>query len=149
MDTSVRIQRYILNELGTIYGVEPLKGKWLASGIAVVTSMALVLAKEGGKGGLLLWPVFGAANQLLAGLALLVTYLYLKFHQRPTAPFLVPLVGVVIITSTAMAINMVTNFQKGDYLLSGVSAIILILEVMIILESYRSLRSGEPRGEIA
>ena len=149
MDTSVRIQRYILNELGTIYEIDPLKGKWTASGLSVLTSMGLVLAKEGGKGGLLLWPVFGAANQLLAGLALLVTYLYLRFSGRPTAPYLIPLIGVIIITSTAMALNMVSKFREGDYLLSGVSAIILILEVLIILESVKALREGEPRGEIA
>ncbi len=149
MDTSVRIQRYILNELGTIYEINPLKGKWTASGLSVLTSMGLVLAKEGGKGGLLLWPVFGAANQLLAGLALLVTYLYLRFSGRPTAPFLIPLIGVIIITSTAMAINAVTMFRKGDYLLSGVSATILFLEILIILESFRALRGGEPKGELA
>jgi carbon starvation protein len=146
MDTSVRIQRYILNELGSIYGIRPLGGKWLASGVAVLSSMALVLAKEGGKGGLLLWPVFGAANQLLAGLALLVTYLYLRSIRKPTAPVLIPLIGVLIITSTAMAINMVVNFQKGDYLLSSVSGVILILEVFIILEAIRAVRSEVPGG---
>ena len=149
MDTSVRIQRYILNELGVIYNFSALKGKWVASGIAVLTSMALVLAKEGGKGGLLLWPVFGAANQLLAGLALLVTFLYLSFSRRPTAPILIPLVGVIAITSTAMAINLVSNLKKGDYLLAVVSGVILILEVLIILESLRGIRRKEPKGEIA
>ena len=149
MDTSVRIQRYILNELGSIYGMKPLKGKWTASGIAVITSMALVLAKEGGKGGLLLWPVFGAANQLLAGLALLVTFLYLKASRKPTAPILIPLVGVLIITSTAMAMNMVSNFKKGDMLLSFVSGIVLVLEILIILESFRALRAGVVREERA
>ena len=149
MDTSVRIQRYILNELGVIYNLSALKGKWIASGVAVLTSMALVLAKEGGKGGLLLWPIFGAANQLLAGLALLVTFLYLSFSKRPTAPVLIPLVGVIVITSTAMAINLVSNLKKGDYLLAVVSGVILILEVLIILESLRGIRSKEPKGEIA
>ena len=149
MDTSVRIQRYILNELGVIYNLSALKGKWIASGVAVLTSMALVLAKEGGKGGLLLWPIFGAANQLLAGLALLVTFLYLSFSRRPTAPVFIPLVGVIVITSTAMAINLVSNLKKGDYLLAVVSGVILILEVLIILESLRGIRSKEPKGEIA
>ena len=141
MDTSVRIQRYILNELGIIYRIEPLKNKWTASIVAVGTSMGLVLAKEGGKGGLIFWPVFGAANQLLAGLALLVTYLYLRREGRTTLPVLVPLVLVLVITSTAMFLNMVTNFLKGDYLLATVSGIILILEVAIILEAVKAIRS--------
>ena len=140
MDTSVRIQRYILNELGQIYSINPLKNAWIASLVAVLSSMALVLAKEGGKGGLLLWPVFGAANQLLAGLALLVTYLYLRKVGKPTAPVLVPLLLVLFITSVAMFINTVSNALKGDYLLALVSGVILLLEVAIILESIKAVR---------
>ncbi len=145
MDTSVRIQRYILNELGQIYSIKPLKNAWFASLIAVLSSMGLVLAKEGGKGGLVFWPVFGAANQLLAGLALLVTYLYLRRESRPTLPVVVPLVLVLFITSVAMFMNLVNNALKGDYLLASVSGIILILEVAIVLESVNAVRA-ERRG---
>ncbi len=145
MDTSVRIQRYILNELGVIYRIGPLRNKWFSSGMAVGTSMALVLAKEGGKGGLLFWPVFGAANQLLAGLALLVTYLYLRSEKRPTLPILLPLLLVLLITSTAMFLNMTNNLSKGDYLLASVSGVILLLEVAIILEAVKVLRAEEVR----
>jgi len=142
MDTSVRIQRYILNELGQIYSLAPLKNPWFASLIAVLLSMALVLAKEGGKGGLVFWPVFGASNQLLAGLALLVTYLYLRSSGRPTLPVMIPLVGVLLITSLAMLMNAVNNALKGDYLLAGVSTFIILLEVAIIMESIRALRTA-------
>ena len=141
MDTSVRIQRYILNELGYIYSLKPLTNPWFASSIAVVSSLALVLAKEGGKGGLVFWPVFGAANQLLAGLALLVTYLYLKRSSKKTLPVLIPLIAVLLITSTAMLMNAINNFAKGDYLLAFVSSLILLLEAVIILESVRAVRS--------
>ncbi len=143
MDTSVRIQRYILNELGQIYRIGVLRGTWTASLIAVLSSMALVLAKEGGKGGLLFWPVFGAANQLLAGLALLVTYLYLRRERRPTLPVLAPLLLVVFITSVAMVLNAVNNAVRGDYLLAGVSGVILILEIAIVLESVKALRGAK------
>ncbi|NPA41292.1 MAG: carbon starvation protein A [Aquificae bacterium] len=148
MDTSVRIQRYILNELGQIYSIKPLRNAWFASLVAVLTSMALVLAKEGGKGGLVFWPVFGAANQLLAGLALLVTFLYLRRSNRPTLPILIPLLGVLVITSTAMFMNAVNNAIRGDYLLSTVSGIILILEVAIILEAIKAIRSERVEAEV-
>ncbi len=141
MDTSVRIQRYILNELGQIYSIKPLRNAWFASLVAVLSSMGLVLAKEGGKGGLVFWPVFGAANQLLAGLALLVAYLYLRREGRPTLPVLIPLILVLIITSTAMFMNTVNNALRGDYLLAFVSGTILVLEVAIILEAVNAIRS--------
>ena len=140
MDTSVRIQRYILNELGEIYALKPLQNKWLASGVAVLTSMALVLSKEGGKGGMIFWPVFGAANQLLAGLALLVGYLYLKKAGKPSLPILIPMMLVLFITSIAMVMNAWNNLIKGDLLLFGVSSIILMLEIFLILESFRAIK---------
>ena len=146
MDTSVRIQRYILNELGEIYSIKPLQNVWFASGIAVLTSMALVLSKEGGKGGMVFWPVFGAANQLLAGLALLVGYLYLRRINRPTLPIVVPMIFVLLITSLAMAMNAWNNFMKGDVLLFITSSIILILEVFLILEAVKAIRK-ETRAE--
>ena len=142
MDTSVRIQRYILNELGASYNLSFLKNKWSASAVAVITSMALVLSKEGGKGGMIFWPVFGAANQILAGLALLVTIVYLRSVNKPTKPFTIPLIGVLVITSTAMFINLLNNIQRGDYLLASVSGIILLLEVLIIFESVKALARG-------
>lgn len=140
MDTSVRIQRYIINELGEVYSIKPLQNPWLASGVAVITSMALVLSKEGGTGGMVFWPVFGAANQLLAGLSLLVGYLYLKSVNKPTLPVVVPMVFVILITSLAMAINAWNNFLKGELLLFVTSSIILILEVFIIFESVKAVR---------
>ncbi|NPB07015.1 MAG: carbon starvation protein A [Aquificae bacterium] len=141
MDTSVRIQRYILNELGEVYRVKPLTNAWVASAVAVLSSLALVLSKEGGKGGMVFWPVFGAANQLLAGLALLVSYLYLKREGRPTWPVLWPLVLVLFITTYAMLLNALSNFLKGDYLLFAVSSVILLLELFILAEAVRRLRS--------
>ncbi len=147
MDTSVRIQRYILNELGQIYGIKFLKNPWIASLIAVLTSLSLVLAKEGGKGGLIFWPIFGSANQLLAGLALLVTFLYLRKEKRPSLPVLIPLIIVLVITSSAMFLNMVFNFSKGDYLLAFLSGFILLLEIAIILEAIRALRKDETQQD--
>ncbi len=143
MDTSVRIQRYILNELGEIYGLKFLTNPWIASGVAVFTSMALVLSKEGGKGGMVFWPVFGAANQLLAGLALLVGYLYLRSVNKPTWPVSIPMIFVLIITSLAMAMNAWNNLMKGDILLFSVSFIILLLESFIIFETLKAVK--EPK----
>ena len=147
MDTSVRIQRYIINELAQIYSISALKNPWTASAGAVLSSMLLVLAKEGGRGGFLFWPIFGAANQLLAGLALLVAFLYLRREGRPTLPVLLPLIFVLVITSLAMVLNALNNFLAGDFLLAGVSTLILILEVAVILESIRAIRSQVEKRE--
>ncbi|HIP43654.1 MAG TPA: carbon starvation protein A [Aquifex aeolicus] len=140
MDTSVRIQRYILNELGEIYRIKLLLNPWVASAVAVFSSMTLVLSKEGGKGGMVFWSVFGAANQLLAGLAFLVGYLYLRRSNKPTLPILIPMISVLFITSLAMVINAWNNLIKGDMLLFSVSFIILLLELFIVFESVKATK---------
>jgi len=140
MDTSVRIQRYIINELGNIYDIKHLKNPWTASFIAVITSMILVLSKEGGKGGLTFWPVFGASNQLLAGLAFLVILLYLKKIGSKITPVLIPMIFVLVTTTTALSINAYSFFIKGDILLFFTSLIILLLSLWLIVESVLSLQ---------
>jgi len=66
LDTSVRLMRYIISELGVEYNIPSLEKKHVATTIAVVASAALVLIPEGpngfGSGGYLLWPLFGTAN---------------------------------------------------------------------------------------
>ncbi len=140
MDTSVRIQRYILNEIGNIYRIGPLQNIWIASFIAIFTSMLLVLSKEGGKGGLIFWPIFGASNQLLAGLAFLVIFLYLKRIGSPTAFVLMPMIFVIFTTTVALFINAYNFFMKGDILLTLTSMFILVLSLWLILESVISLK---------
>ncbi len=140
MDTSVRIQRYILNEIGSVYRIKFLQNVWIASFIAVVTSMLLVLSKEGGKGGLIFWPIFGASNQLLAGLAFLVIFLYLRSIRSKTVYVLIPMVIVLFTTSLALAINAYNFLLKSEILLFITSLFILILSIWLIFEAIISLR---------
>src|SRR5690625_336195 len=76
LDTSVRLMRYIIAELGMEYKMPGLAKKHVATSIAVISSAALVLLPKGpqgfGSGGYLLWPLFGTANQLLAAISLLL-----------------------------------------------------------------------------
>ncbi len=62
LDTGVRIQRYILEELGAIYGLKALQNRYVASFVAVGTPLLLYLAGREQA----LWPLFGSSNQLLA-----------------------------------------------------------------------------------
>ena len=86
LDTATRLQRYVITELATGLRLKPLANPYVATAIAVGTggAMALTAGPTGpGSGGLILWPVFGATNQLLAGLAFMVVCFYLLRHNRP------------------------------------------------------------------
>ena len=81
LDSATRLQRYVIQELADTLRITPLTNKYLATGFAVITAgiVAMIPAPGNvpGTGGLILWPLFGATNQLLAGLAFMVTVFYL------------------------------------------------------------------------
>ncbi|WP_372905809.1 carbon starvation protein A [Rhodohalobacter sp.] len=149
LDTSVRLMRYILNELGEEYKVKPLTKLHTSTLIAVGASAALVLLPEGprglGSGGYLLWPLFGTSNQLLAGISLLLITIWLKRLGRPIIYTLVPMIFVLFMTLWAMVEQVIFDWSglgESDFnlLLFSFGAIILGFSIWIILEAYTLFR---------
>jgi carbon starvation protein len=60
------------------------------------------LAAHGGKGGLILWPMFGATNQLLGGLAFLVIGFWLWRRRLPVWFLVVPMIFMLVMPAWAM-----------------------------------------------
>ncbi len=60
------------------------------------------LANFGGKGGLILWPMFGATNQLLGGLSFLVIAFYLWRRSKPIFFLVLPLLFMLVMPAWAM-----------------------------------------------
>ena len=79
LDTATRIQRYVIAELFGGLKIEAVTNRYTATVIAVGTALPLAFATgAGGACALKLWPLFGATNQTLAALALIIITLYLK-----------------------------------------------------------------------
>ncbi|WP_096438998.1 carbon starvation CstA family protein [Alteribacter populi] len=149
LDSAVRLMRYIISELGNEYKVKSLTKTHVATSIAVVSSAALVLIPEGpqgfGSGGYLLWPLFGTANQLLAGITLLLITLWLKRLGRNYFVTLVPMVFVLVMTLYAMLRQVVfewSGYGGGELnvLLFLLGSIILAFAFWILLEAANALR---------
>jgi carbon starvation protein len=142
MDSATRIQRYIISELAQSYNIKPLANPTGAALFAVVTAFALASINEG-RGGMLLWPIFGASNQLMAGLALLVITVWLVRIRKPTIYTAVPMVFMVIMTTWAMVAGLFTYLKQGNMLLTVLSLLILVLEVWVIFEALVVLRNPD------
>ncbi|MBW2208806.1 MAG: carbon starvation protein A, partial [Deltaproteobacteria bacterium] len=135
LDTATRLQRYIVSELTTAIGIPAAAKKHPATLIAVVTAFILAFSKSSGVGALTLWPLFGATNQLLAGLALLVITIYLARKKIPISYTLIPMIFMIIMTGWAMLINL-SNFYSGSkWLLFSIGLCTFILEIWMIIES--------------
>jgi carbon starvation protein len=137
LDTSVRIQRYVISELTTELKLTWLSNRWAATTLAVLTAAALAFATGvNGTGALKLWPLFGSANQLLAALALLVITLYLR--KKGGMKFLVsglPCVTMLVITTWAMVLNEISFIRQHNTLLITVGGVILVLALWVFAES--------------
>jgi carbon starvation protein len=144
LDTSVRLMRYIINELGEEYEIKPLTKLHTSTMIAVGASAALVLLPEGprglGSGGYLLWPLFGTSNQLLAGISLLLITIWLKKKGRSIIYTVVPMIFLLIMTLWAMTKQVFFDWSgygesEANMLLFVFGAIILGFTIWIILEA--------------
>ncbi len=142
LDTGARLIRYNLQELGRAWRIPPLENVVLTTLLAVglIGFFALLKAPDPVTGelksvGALLWQLFGASNQLLAALALLVVSLYLRSLGRPTLYTLLPMGFMLIATLTALVIGMRNFANQGNTLLLGFSALIFALAVWLVGEA--------------
>lgn len=136
MDTATRIQRYVISELSSDLKLNFLTGKYVATLIAVGSAAWLAFATgASGKGALTLWPLFGAVNQTLAALALIIAAIYLK--ARGGVKWLVPglpAAFMAVMTTWALVLNQTKFLGKGSTHLVILNFLILVIVVWIAIE---------------
>jgi len=151
LDTATRLQRYVIQELATTVRVQPLTTKHGATAFALVTAAivaavpppGMTWATGMGKGGLTLWPVFGATNQLLAGLAFMVIAFYLARRKLPTWFIIGPAILMLGVPLWAMAYELGLGkegggwISKGQWHLVATAIVILVLQLWMIAEALR------------
>ena len=135
LDTATRLARYMFQELWTPVDVERedltgvrkvMTNPYVATIITVVIGVFL-----GMTGYTIIWPLFGAANQLLAALALLAVCAWLGNAGRNNKMFFVPMAFMLAATLTSLGI---TFYQKtllimkgGDIFAPAVQALLAVL----------------------
>ncbi len=151
LDTATRLQRYVIQELASTLRIRPLTNKYVATALAVTLGgmLAMVPAKAGGAigtGGLILWPLFGATNQMLAGLAFLVTLFYLWRRNKPIWFVIGPTIVMLILPIWGLSYQMFHPdfgwWAKGNYLLLGIGAVVLSVQMWIVVEGLIIWRSA-------
>jgi carbon starvation protein len=151
LDTATRIQRYILSELFDSVKLTALTGKYVTTFLAVGTALLLAFATgPSGNGALKLWPLFGAVNQTLAGLALIIITVYLK--DKGGVKWLIsgiPALFMMVMTIWALILNQSNFGTAHNMLLQVVNAIILILAVWITVEGILRFMTMPSGGQIA
>ncbi len=154
LDTATRLQRYVIQELAQTAKFKPLTNRYLATAFALILAAAVALLQGPsgpGSGGMTLWPLFGATNQLLAGLAFMVIVFYLVRRNKPIWFAFLPMVVMLLMPAWAMLHQMFNPDNgwlfNGNYLLFGFGLIVEGLQVWMIAEgiiAWRNARGNYP-----
>ena len=139
LDTATRLGRYIFEEFFNLKG----KGSRYLSTIAtlILPAVFVLITLKDPKGNPIpawkaIWPVFGATNQLLAGIVLLVIVVWLKKLKKKALFALLPMVFMNVMTIWALILLIV---KYGFALIGIISWVLLALAFILILESYKTI----------
>lgn len=142
MDTGVRLQRYIFQEFGDVYNLPVLKKSVVATLLAVGTCLLIAFGAGGidGSGGMIIWPLFGTTNQLMAALTLMIVTVILLRKGKTVWYTLAPLTFLLVMAVFALILQLKTFYTDGNWLLIVMDIIILIATIMVTFESFSVLR---------
>lgn len=154
LDTATRLQRYVIHELAQTVNFKPLMNRYIATAFALILAAAVALLqgpRGPGSGGLTLWPLFGATNQLLAGLAFMVIVFYLIRRNKPIWFAFLPMVVMLLMPAWAMLHQMFNPetgwLFEGKYLLFVFGLVVEGLQFWMIAEgviAWRNARGNYP-----
>lgn len=165
LDTACRLQRYVVQELAATFGKRDEEGRPVAAGNPLgwlankhgATIFAIVIAflmaavppsgaawswANVGTGGMILWPMFGATNQLLGGLAFLVISFWMWRRRLPVWFVVIPTVFMLVMPAWAMGYQLFDSetgwlvVEAKNWPLILVAVITLLLEVWMVAEAY-------------
>jgi carbon starvation protein len=142
LDTATRLGRYLLAEL------TGWENRYVPTIVIVVAAGGLAFSGQWR----VLWPAFGASNQLVAALALLVVSCWLVDRGSARRVTLVPALLMLVTTIAALAWQIrgaLAGVGRGgpDWFLAGLCAVLIVLALAVTFEARGALRRA-PRATV-
>ena len=147
LDSAMRFTRIAFAESSRTWGLPKFFTERTVSMIPGFVVIAL-LSFSGHQ--MVLWPLFGATNQILAGLALLASAVFLKMLGRPNLSYIIPFF-IMIITSMTAQVWMIINsyIPKQQWELAFIGIVVFICGIGIMIIGYRRWRTGRLEAKAA
>ena len=152
LDTATRLARFMFQEFFLEPGqtVDDIKDGWkktlvnpyVSTIITVILGIAL-----GMTGYSKIWGLFGAANQLLAGIGLLAVATWLGNVGKNNKMFLVPMAFMIVVTICSLCVTVKNQVgiitaggaDWGPYAQAILAVILIILAVVLVIEGIQTL----------
>jgi carbon starvation protein len=140
LDVSTRLGRYLLEEL---LGVKGKMGAFLGTLLTILPAALILMNTKSGMWAQF-WTLFGAANQLLAALTLLVISVWLYKNKRRLAFTLVPMIFVLVTTLVALFQLARVNWEKAQgldlsFMNSLMSLSLILLALYLVGTSFKEV----------
>ena len=149
IDTGTRVARFLVQEFGGRIWKPFERTDWLPGTLISTSAVVFGWGYFIWTGNIsTIWPMFGTANQLLAGVALAVatSAIINTGKVRYVWVTLVPMLFVSITTLTAGWLNIIDNFMPlttnpqtamQGYINSILTAVIMVCAIVILVEAFR------------
>jgi carbon starvation protein len=140
LDTATRLGRYIFEELFNLKGKSSRYVSTFAT--LLLPAIFVLINLKDSQGNLIpawkaIWPVFGACNQLLAGLVALVIAVWLKKTGRKLGFILGPVFFMNIVTIWALVL-LLRNYRFSA--VGIIAAVLLLLALVLIVEAFKTFK---------
>ena len=150
LDSATRITRYISSELlGDAFRIKPLKNRYLATLMVGILAGALALGNWQA-----IWPIFGAANQLIAAMVLMLVSVYLLTNGRSFIFSVIPAFLMLLTTLGALVYQTVDFLapapgEEPKILLATVAVVLLCLGLFIAYQSISVILRARAQQSLA
>lgn len=143
LDTATRLGRFIFQEMFTFGAPDKQQQTSLLANPYVATLITIGVSAYMAVGSYtVIWPIFGAANQLLAALALLAITVWLKHARLSYKMVVIPMVFMFAVTLTAL-VQLIFYNLGGNIMIAVLSSILFILSLALAWEGYKVLLKKE------
>ena len=138
LDTATRLARYQLQEFTGMN-----LNKYLATAISVGVALALIFYKAGNvPAWQMIWPIFGASNQLVAAIGLLALGVWVIRGLKKSAAFIMYPMGFMLFTTLVALVQMLID-PKTNMVVKTFDVVLLVLTVLLLKEAYGALKKAK------